>query len=114
MTWIGCQERFKTRGGRPRMRPPTGSSSPAATAASATATIAGSASAPPYDAASHTVTLTPRTRLAARTVMQLVASGSTTGAAVRDVWGRPINGDRDGHPAGNAVTPLGPTRARQR
>jgi hypothetical protein len=67
-----------------------------------------------YDAASHTVNLTPRTRLTARTVMVLVASGSTTGAAVRDVWGRPIDGDRDGHPGGNAVTPLGPTKARRR
>jgi hypothetical protein len=67
-----------------------------------------------YNGTADTVTLTPRAHLSSRTVFQLVVSGSTTGAAVRDVWGRLIDGDHDGQPGGNDVVTLGPAKAKAR
>jgi hypothetical protein len=65
-----------------------------------------------YDAATHTVTLTPKASLSSRRAIQVVVSGSMSGAAVRDVWGRPIDGDRDGQPGGNAEVAVDPIRVR--
>jgi hypothetical protein len=67
-----------------------------------------------YSGSTHTVTLTPRARLASRTVFQVVVSGSTTGAAVRDIWGRPIDGNHDGQPGGNDAVALGPAKGRKK
>jgi hypothetical protein len=47
-------------------------------------------------------------------VFQVVASGSTTGAAVRDIWGRPIDGNHDGQPGGNEVFLVQPRSAKRR
>ena len=64
-----------------------------------------------YNAAAHTVTLTPKVLVSRRMILQLVVSGASSGAAVKDVWGRPIDGDHDGQPGGNYVVPFEPTGA---
>jgi hypothetical protein len=67
-----------------------------------------------YNRAAGTVTLTPRAALSARQVFQVVVSGALTGASVKDVWERPIDGDGNGQPGGNAVITLRPARAKAR
>jgi hypothetical protein len=67
-----------------------------------------------YHGATHTVTLRPRSVLSSRMSFQVVVSGSSTSAAVRDVWGRPIDGDRDGQPGGNALALVRPARGKAR
>jgi hypothetical protein len=67
-----------------------------------------------YDAATNTVTLRPRGALSSRMAIQVVVSGSTSSAAVRDVWSRLIDGDLDGQPGGNDVATLSLAKAKVR
>jgi len=60
------------------------------------------------------VTLTPGARLAANTTMELVVSRSTSNRHPTDVWGRPINGNKDGAPGGNFVEIIKPSPAQAR
>src|SRR5262249_51176022 len=60
-----------------------------------------------YQASTKTVTLTPASRLAAGSSVELVVSGTTTKVHPVDVWGRPIDGNKDGKPGGNYVDPIG-------
>ncbi len=59
-----------------------------------------------YSAASHTVKLTPRRPISVRKAALLVVSGSASADGVRDLLGRPIDGDQDGKPGGNYVAVL--------
>jgi glucose/arabinose dehydrogenase len=59
-----------------------------------------------YQPGRNTVTLTPGARLSAKTSIELVVSGSTSKPHPTDVWGRPIDGNKDGAPGGNFVEVL--------
>jgi glucose/arabinose dehydrogenase len=61
-----------------------------------------------YKRATRTVRLVPAIAVSARKAIQLVVIGSTSGAAVTDVFGRPIDGDGDGQPGGSYVATLAP------
>jgi hypothetical protein len=61
-----------------------------------------------YQASLDTVTLTPAARVSATSVVELVVSGSTTKPHPTDIWGRPIDGNKDGVPGGNFVLIVGP------
>jgi hypothetical protein len=55
-----------------------------------------------YDPAAHTVTLTPRGKVPAQSLQLTI-----TAAGTRDVQGRPLDGNRDGQPGGDAVVTIG-------
>lgn len=55
-----------------------------------------------YDAATRTVTLTPRARVLPRGALQL----TIIAASILDTQQRPIDGNRDGQPGGDYLTPL--------
>jgi hypothetical protein len=61
-----------------------------------------------YQASLDTVTLTPAARVSATSAVELVVSGSTTKPHPTDIWGRPIDGNKDGVPGGNFVLIVGP------
>jgi RHS repeat-associated protein len=56
-----------------------------------------------YNTASETVTLTPKKPFAVTKPVQLLVYG-TGAAALQDIEGRPIDGDHNGQPGGNAVS----------
>ena len=55
-----------------------------------------------YNAATHTVTLTPLKQLVLSPPLELQVNAS----ALTDTFGRPLDGDRDGHPGGNVQATL--------
>ncbi len=67
-----------------------------------------------YEASSDMVKLAPGTRLAANSSLEIVVSGSASKPHPTDVWGRPIDGNKDGAPGGNFVATLGPSPAQAR
>ena len=67
-----------------------------------------------YNSTADTVTLTPKGLLSSRMAMQVVVSGSSTSSGIKDIWGRLIDGDRDGQPGGNAVEILEPRKAKSK
>ena len=61
-----------------------------------------------YNPLSKTVKLELERGISRRRNFAVVVSGSTSGAGVRDVSGRPIDGDLDGQPGGNHVEVVAP------
>jgi glucose/arabinose dehydrogenase len=61
-----------------------------------------------YSASSGTVTLVPSVRITSRQTFQVIAVASGSGAMIRDSYGRPIDGNRDGQPGGDFVATFGP------
>jgi hypothetical protein len=54
------------------------------------------------------VTLVPGVRITNRQSYQVIAIASGSGSMVRDTYGRPIDGNRDGQPGGDFVATFGP------
>jgi hypothetical protein len=61
-----------------------------------------------YSTAANTVRLTPSVRLSTRQSFEVIAVGSGSKGVVRDSYGRPIDGNRDGQPGGDFVTIFAP------
>ena len=61
-----------------------------------------------YRVGANTVRLVPSVRLTTRQAFEVVAVGSGSKGMVRDTYGRPIDGNRDGQPGGDFVTMLAP------
>ena len=61
-----------------------------------------------YSAAANTVSLVPSVRLTTHQAFEVIAVGSGSRGMVRDVYGRPIDGNRDGQPGGDSVTTFAP------
>jgi hypothetical protein len=61
-----------------------------------------------YPVAANTVKLAPSIRLTTRQAFKVVAVGSGSKRSVRDSYGRPIDGNRDGQPGGDFVTMFAP------
>jgi hypothetical protein len=54
------------------------------------------------------VRLVPSVRLSTRQSFEVIAVGSGSKGVVRDIYGRPIDGNRDGQPGGDSVTMFAP------
>ncbi len=61
-----------------------------------------------YAVGANTVRLVPSVRLTTRQAFEVVAVGSGSKGSVRDIYGRPIDGNRDGQPGGDSVTRFAP------
>jgi glucose/arabinose dehydrogenase len=61
-----------------------------------------------FSAATNSVTLRPSIRLSPRQVFQVIAVASGTRGLLTDIYGRPIDGNRDGQPGGDFVATFGP------
>ena len=61
-----------------------------------------------YPVGANTVRLVPSVRLTTRQAFEVVAVGSGSKGMVRDTYGRPIDGNRDGQPGGDSVTAFAP------
>jgi hypothetical protein len=61
-----------------------------------------------YQSSANAVLLSPSVRLTARQTFRVVAIASGNRAMVRDIFGRPIDGDNDGQPGGDFKGSFGP------
>jgi hypothetical protein len=61
-----------------------------------------------YSIGANTVKLVPSIRLTTRQAFEVIAVGSGSKGMVRDIYGRPIDGNRDGQPGGDFVTIFAP------
>jgi hypothetical protein len=61
-----------------------------------------------YLVGANTVRLVPSLRLTTRQAFEVVAVGSGSKGMVRDTYGRPIDGNRDGQPGGDFVSMFAP------